>query len=730
MSMDLDEFMDYVEEDGMTTYFIHPDNLEGIEPGSYLITVRYFDDGNDVSYDGYINLIEIPDEESSINIDTDVNPTVDVTTNEDIEGRLVISMDEEILYEADLKEISSYDDEDELYHHYVTPENYANNLYPDEYTITVAYYDDEGDLIETRDFDIRIEEEDENDFDWEIYRWNDPNEPNEVLSIWPRDHISGGSIEITVEDGNGEIWTSLRYLDDDYDGSWLTADLFIEDYGRYLISAKYISDDDEETIIFEDEEFFATNIQVRHEREIYLHDPMFIIAIYNAGDDTELTIGDSDPIEGSRMPNGGPLVWYVPVEVDRSGEYDVSIALYDEEGNFFANYDYTLTVKDIDYNNYTLIHNLDWDYFTSNTTVAALYCPIGSEGPLTIEIYGPGDDDDYRSHGLIKTITDEISSDDVGHFKEWTLADLGINEPGWNYGFVINVGDGEFEDEFGFGAMMYHGIFIDIHEKSSLDDDWLVDIYSPLDNDGEVILMIGDEVYFNDTLQNLKIYQSEDDIENYAAHFHFGPANFNKTIEAGEYENVVVYYIGDDGYETSSDKLDNPDIIYIEGVDYTNLELTVGDDPSIVTAKLTDSAGDALSDVIYVSVNGGEEVEYTTNDDGIAYIKVDGNATVSAYYKNTEDDWSGDEIRVYVFNVPEEIIIRPNATIDLEKLGNTVLITLSDDDGNPIVGADLSVYVNDVETLVEATDDSGMTSVDVEGNATVYVVILMIMVSR
>ena len=726
----VDEFENYFEDDGYISYIILPADLD-LFPGYYEISVRYFDADNDyeVRFDGFIQLDEDDqyyyDEDADVGIkiydvafyDSD-DEIVIVTVPSDYEGVISIFVwdEEEAIFSANLEDLDKFDDEG-----YADYFIYASNLdlSPRYYDIEVLF---ENDLYEVRFSGIIELYEDEWDFDgdfgYDIYDFVSLND-EDALFIWHNGNIDEGRIEITVDDND----PVTRDLDEDYDDRWTIDDLGIAENGIYTISAKYVSND-EEQIIFEDKKLYVSDIQVRAgDWSVYVDDPLFVLAIYGAGDDTSISVDGSDSVSGQRLPNRGPLVWYLSdLGISSTGEYDLTLHLYDEDGNLFADYPCALDVIGIGEEYYRLVHNIDWDYFTSSTPVAALYCPEGSEGAINIEIYyADEDDDEYLDYELLYVIDDEISASDIDDFKIWTLADLGINEPGWHYGVVIKDSDDEIIFEFEFGAMLYHAIDIFIDGEAGLNYDWLVNINSPLDNDGEVILMIGDEVYFNDTLQNLQKYQSEEDIANYQVHFHFGPVNFNKTIEAGEY-GVIVYYNGYDGYKTDSTKNDNPDTIFIYSEVYrrANLELTVGDDPSIITAKLTDSHGAALSGVIYVSVNGGEDVEYAVDDEGIAIIEFDGNASVVAYYKNSEDDWSYDEIKVYVFNVPEEIIISPNANICLEKVDDTVVITLTDLEGSPISNADILVIVNG-EASNATTDASGKYAVDVSANATVVV---------
>ncbi len=608
---DLDWFIDYGANEGSVTYFIHPNNLEGLNPGSYQINVTYFDAINDpVSYAGLINLVE------------------GENGNKDFG--------------------------------YGLPD-YVCYLYPEDNALTVEIYNDE---------------------------------------------ISYGQIAVTVFNENGELVSeTAKAIDDDL--NWKLEELGISEIGCYDIFIKHVSGDDEK-IILDNGTLQVTSNQPRYYYEIDVDYPYTVLSLYDASEDTKVYVNGSGPLGGFTLPNNGPLAWTLSdLEIDSPGIYSILIESYDD-GNLIDSYEYELIVNDVDdYGEFRFAENYDWDYFTADSPVASLYCPAGSEGDISVEIYnGPNDG------SILYTFDDTISSEG---YKLWSLSDLGIDESDWNYRMVVKDKDGNVLADYEFGAILYYAIDIYVDENPvGCDSDWLVDICTPPDNEGRVIFMIGDEVYLNATLSSL---DATDPDEYGTLHYHFGVANFTKDIAPGHYDNVIVYYIGDDGYQTDSTRFNCPDYIDIYGAEILNISLSMGDSQGIVIVSLTDSDGNPVeTEDVQVIINGGEPINLTTDKKGLANITVSGNASIFAYYTNPDGSISSDTLKVYLFTETEKI--SSNATISLLKDGDNVVISLSDSNG-PISGANLSVLVDGVETTVNATDSKGKTTLPVSGNATV-----------
>ncbi|WP_048812333.1 hypothetical protein [Methanobrevibacter ruminantium] len=787
------EDMEAIKDGSKWIYTIYTSDLDEAEEGMHDVTVT-FNDLNEERSIEFLNRTTESDGNLSIIMLggtycinwNDVIAEVIAPTN--YNGRLVLRLQGEIMQSWDeLHWVNwdNYNDTHNIYYIYVDNLDKMCIENPGEYTVSLEYYSDREDenpsLQNSEEYRFVRDEEPSGDFEWEVYHWADYEDENSLLvTVRYNDNIVDGRIEINIEDPNGITLTDSRDVGEGYEDTWLVSDLGIQEYGVYTISAKHILGDDEE-IIFENEPVYVTKIQIRGEEEVYVDDPLFVLAIYHAGDRTTVYLNGAG-IEGRRLPNGGPLVWYLSdLYINEPGEYDCTIQLFDEDDNLFAQTEYYLNVIEGD-DGYRLIKNLDWDYFTSSTPVAALYCPEGSVGDISIDIYAPDDnDDDYRSRDIVNTILDSIGSEDVGGFKIWTLGDLGINEGGWNYGFVLNDADGDTitdengeNCEFGFGAVLYHGIGIAIWDQNpvALDNEWLVDIYSPLDNDGDVILMIGDEVYFSDTLQNLAMYQYDEDIEQGCAHFHFGANSFNRTIETGHYEEVIVYYDGFDGYSTDSTAFDCPTVLdfgkpmnfdwsvkgaYYEYYDnnvinvWYNEEINGGQIKIIARAEngteyesvkdyndnrnnewtITDfgisEIGKYNLTLIYIN-EGDEEIvrddkvlQVLTFDPRFAnWVTVDHPYDVLAIYQATE------EIRVYVNGEgPYEGIKMPNdgpLSWDLEALGISaageyeILVESYDGEGNLLSSFEDVLYVSDEmnpnEYRVEYANDWDFYSLD------------------
>jgi hypothetical protein len=100
-----------------------------------------------------------------------------------------------------------------------------------------------------------------------------------------------------------------------------------------------------------------------------------------------------------------------------------------------------------------------------------------------------------------------------------------------------------------------------------LPDGQLVDIYAPVDADGDIVVMIGEEVFFEGTLKSLgEIQQFPDDIEHNSGHYYLYLSNMSMHILPGHYDNFIVGYVGNDGYVTANIKsMDSKDYINVYG---------------------------------------------------------------------------------------------------------------------------------------------------------------------
>ncbi|WP_048812332.1 Ig-like domain repeat protein [Methanobrevibacter ruminantium] len=190
---------------------------------------------------------------------------------------------------------------------------------------------------------------------------------------------------------------------------------------------------------------------------------------------------------------------------------------------------------------------------------------------------------------------------------------------------------------------------------------------------------------------------------------------------------VVVSYIDANGITVSSSIqiINNVETETGTIIIRPNATIALTNVDGTVVANVTDLDGNALANkLLTVTVNGASKLGAKTDENGIYSIDVDGNATVVVSYTDANGITVTSSINVVVNTVTETETLRPNATIGLERDGNVVIITLVDSDDNPISGADVVVYVNDIETLVDPTDSEGKTNVSFEGNATIEVIYL------
>ena len=141
-----------------------------LDEGTTLIYVVYRH--GEERFGGFIevNVVEESEEYIFMTSDSNVNPSFDVNTPSNVTGKVIIKNGEIIIKEINLDEIAEYDDEEERWHHDINVD--WNDLDVGAYTITVVYEDGDGNVIQSKDFDIEIE------------NWSPLGEPARIFIMW------------------------------------------------------------------------------------------------------------------------------------------------------------------------------------------------------------------------------------------------------------------------------------------------------------------------------------------------------------------------------------------------------------------------------------------------------------------------------------------------------------------------------------------------------------------
>ena len=243
-------------------------------------------------------------------------------------------------------------------------------------------------------------------------------------------------------------------------------------------------------------------------------------------------------------------------------------------------------------------------------------------------------------------------------------------------------------------------------EGKILPDGQLVDIYAPVDADGNITVMIGEEVFFEGTLKSLgEIQQFPDDIENKAGHYYLYLSNMSMHILPGHYDNFIVGYVGNDGYVTANIKsMDSKDYINVYGnssIEFSHniAFLTGGNGSASITLVGATVSQDNISveghpeakihfenNVITVSnlTSGSYDLKVTTTPVSEYFYSVDGFAKI--FVKDTKFD--------------------PNFSISIDNVvaGNPVSVAVS---ANEAFSGVVTVKVDGRDVLVHVKNGNG-----------------------
>ncbi len=187
------------------------------------------------------------------------------------------------------------------------------------------------------------------------------------------------------------------------------------------------------------------------------------------------------------------------------------------------------------------------------------------------------------------------------------------------------------------------------------------------------------------------------------------------TIQTGKLTEgtytIIAYFEGDNIYYGSQNIA-----TFTLSKFYTNIDITyttpeIGSKTTI-TATLTDDQGKpVVGRNVVISLNGVNHTNYNTNENGEVYI-VTGDLTAGMYtieaYFDGDDVYYGSHATTE-FNLARTHTILEIKYTDTEIVGEkgTVTITLTDDQGNYIANAPVTVMINGVKSEIDRTNNNG-----------------------
>jgi hypothetical protein len=628
------------------------DNLEIAENGWYEFNVTVDGEqigdnfyGFDVKAVIYINQNGIATLPEGDEI-TDTMGVIGLNLPNDFEGNVVITIDGNTVFDDDLSEIDS--DEWDGFMHYVIYTSDLEGISEGEYTIVVNVGDDfsqTGSIMFTK-----------------------------------RNYVSEGNVSIEM------IPLDITYSDGDWDSYWDTYFAIVTNCERTFNLAVFLEN---------------------RGYHIEINDDVWIDEIW----DNDEIVGYKYYIRVGDIKNDGENsnIW---------GKYNVTVVFYDENGDVFLTNNDTLTVTKMP--DIRVCFTGDW-----NERIAE-YWLNRNDDVINIHYYDENLDlddivvvltsgDEILFNGTLGSLNPEVTPEDDGCYN----AHITINQ--------INIPTGHYDDVL---ATLYMGDYqarSDIYEDSctSFDVYWgyvdfhiiepvtstdsgnLVDIYAPVDADGNIVVTIGDESYFEGRLKGLgEIYQFDEDVQNNAGHYYFGIANFTTPVLPGHYNLVVISYVGDDGFLTDNtkswDPVDSIDVYGNSSVTFShnNIVYVYGDagNTTITVVGATVSEAD-------IGVDDHPEAEIHLVDDVITVT----NLTVGQYtlrvtttpineYYNSVDATA----RIWV----NEEKVNPNFTISIDDAeeGEPIVVTVT---ANETFTGDVIIMVNNNKILVSVKDGRG-----------------------
>ena len=520
--------------------------------------------------------------------------------------------------------------------------------------------------------------------------------------------VSNGNISIEM------IPLDINYSDNDWDSYWNTYFAVVytprDGYDWGEVQVKVMLNNENYTVIFNDNDAWRSDIWDNGELVGYMYyirpgdlrdsegnsniwGNFNVTVIYGEG--TENEVRNNATLKVNRMPD---------IQVCYTGDWA------DKKAEYFLN-------QDID-----VIHI---NYYGENPDLSGIRVVLTSGDAILIDdmvanlVYKV--QKEYDGGYLIALNVTNLKN--LGHFSD-VLA-------------VLHMGDYQARSDVYDDACTSFDVYwghLNIYvsdEGKILPDGQLVDIYAPVDADGNITVMIGEEVFFEGTLKSLgEIQQFPDDIENKAGHYYLYLSNMSMHILPGHYDNFIVGYVGNDGYVTANIKsMGSKDYINVYGnssIEFSHniAFLTGGNGSASIDLVGATVSQDNISveghpeavihfenNVITVSnlTSGSYDLKVTTTPVSEYFYSVDGFAKIFVKDTKFDPDFSISIDNVVAGN-PVSVAVSANeafsGVVTVKVDGRDVLVHVKNGNGeNKTTGVVLPFKDNYVANLTfEATD--------------------------
>jgi len=612
---------------------IRPTDFEGLDEGEYEITISYFENdelivNNTATITFFIDEGDDPNDGAEYIFLTDdgVNPSFDVNTESNVTGRLIVKDEDVFIYEWNLSEIAEYSDDDNRWHHDIHLD--TEILDEGKYTITLVYEDEEGNVMESRTFEIEI-----------------GGEPPEIFVMWS-DWPDFTKVEYALD---SEYMVHIYPNDDDSEN----IRIIVEIEGEVYLN-KTLAELDLEMQVNDDNEGYYTVGPVNFEKEIALGYHDNVVAYY---------ISDKYSVRSDE----GDMPTYVTILDSSENTPDIRIMYTDWDKNiteFYLNENPTLFT----------VWSFDLDVNLSDLRVAFL---IGDEVLLNDTVNNLYYDTVIDEYGVL-VIDIKINNTNIapGHYE---------NAVAYCYINGHERSSAEFDDSVNSFDVYNANVNLNIlNEPQRLDDEHLVHIENVERASGRLIIKANDVVYFNKTLAELGEIQYYDECMSY---YNVGVVDFTSPITPGTYD-LEVNYIGDDGFVTDNTKSWNEVATSLTiSEDKVNPKLNISidnveeDNPIVVNVTaMIHFIGDVVVDIngtkVNVHVENGKGSNVTSLSAGNYLAKIDfaETGTFNADYAETSFNVIEKVVPPVPTPVDPELAIAPVS--DVEE-GTNVTITIS-----------------------------------------------------
>ena len=681
---------------------IRPTDFEGLDEGEYEITISYFENdelivNNTATITFFIDEGDDPNGAEYIFLTDDgVNPSFDVNTESNVTGRLIVKDEDVFIYEWNLSEIAEYSDDDNRWHHDI---HLDTEIFDEgEYTITLVYEDEEGNVMESRTFEIEI-----------------GGEPPRIFVMWS-DWPDFTKVEYALD---SEYMVHIYPNDDDSEN----IRIIVEIEGEVYLN-KTLAELDLEMQVNDDNEGYYTVGPVNFEKEIALGYHDNVVAYY---------ISDKYSVRSDE----GDMPTYVTILDSSENTPDIRIMYTDWDKNiteFYLNENPTLFT----------VWSFDLDVNLSDLRVAFL---IGDEVLLNDTVNNLYYDTVIDEYGVL-VIDIKINNTNIapGHYE---------NAVAYCYINGHERSSAEFDDSVNSFDVYNANVNLNIlNEPQRLDDEHLVHIENVEGASGRLIIKANDVVYFNKTLAELGEIQYYDEGMSY---YNVGVVDFTSPITPGTYD-LEVNYIGDDGFVTDNTKSWSEVATSLTiSEDKVNPKLNISidnveeDNPIVVNVTaMIHFIGDVVVDIngtkVNVHVENGKGSNVTSLSAGNYLAKIDfaETGTFNADYAETSFNVTEKVVPPVPTPVDPELAIAPvsdveegtNVTITISAVANftgSVKVLVGDAEvGSAVVSAgsgtftipagNLTVGLNTVNVTSEASENFTAASANVAFNVTAKVI--------